>query len=665
MIINDLKIRYKLRISVVGQVIILILLLIFIATLFKKLNDNELKTLNSAKEVELIRNVASKINEYSIGAYEFNKLKKEYILLKDTLNENRNLEQLDKIWQNVVSFEKNGSENRSILSEVMKLTDISILQSNTYIEQVAKKLANSQQRRSVSVLERMVIIGANSNTIVNGKIKVLFYRMLNNIKAKEQLLSFLDKAIERAEIDVVNLKSTLFEQLPVIALENNKKIKEFALKFISNSESNHKLNESIKKDINLFVSNLIKGSVEDIGKNNTILKSFITLILIVLILLSVIVIVVNLFVANALTSSFEKMIGDFKELAKGNIVKNNYLVQNNRKDELGDLENARIEMIDKLSEVISNVIEGSDTIVHAGESLNTSAHNITQGANQQASSSEEISASMEQMGANISESSNSAGETSKITIQVASQVKELSMVVNQSLTSINKIADKISIIDDIAFQTNILSLNAAVEAARAGEHGKGFAVVASEVQKLAERSKKMANEITQTSMESSKYMSNTKKLLDEIVPKVEKIAFLIKGISNSSSEQDSGVLQVNNAISGLNDVSQNNAAISEELAASAEELAASAEELKRTVLYFKIDDVAEIENDNSEFLQEENSISANTVSVIDNKSDSMETIIKEVRETTDNKSKIKNKGIDEGYNFNLDKRDDDSDFESF
>ena len=666
MILDDLKIRYKLRISVVGQILILILLLIFIITLFKKLRENELKTLNSAKEVELIKNVASKINKYSIGSYNFDKLKKEYNSLKDTLNEIKNLDKLDKIWKDVETFNKQTKENNDIIIEVMELTDNSILQSNSYIEQVAKKLAHPQQRKQVTTLQRMVIIGANSNTTVNGKIKVLFYRMSKKIEEKEQLILFLNNAIERAEIDVVNLQNTPFAQLPVIALENNNTIKELTLKFITNSESNYKLNENIQKNINLFITELIKESVEDIRDNNSVLKQYILVILFVLIIISIIIIIVNLLVSNSLTSSFYKMIGDFKELAKGNLVKNKYLAENNRKDELGDLEGARIEMTNKISEVINNVIEGANTIALAGESLNLSAQNITQGANEQASSSEQISASMEQMGANISENNNNANETSKISVEAAEQMKDLSKVANESLNSISQISDKISIVNDISFQTNILALNAAVEAARAGVHGKGFAVVASEVQKLAERSKNMANEIDEISHFSIKHANDTKKILDELVPKIEKIAILIKNISHASNEQNSGVKQVNTAITGFNDISQSNASISEELASSAEELASSAEELKQTVSYFKIEGKDKKNDDVEIVYSKSEDISFNdNKAELENETEMNKYDITETKEKTKDIIQVKTPIKDKGYDLDLGKYEEDNEFESF
>jgi methyl-accepting chemotaxis protein len=150
-----------------------------------------------------------------------------------------------------------------------------------------------------------------------------------------------------------------------------------------------------------------------------------------------------------------------------------------------------------------------------------------------------------------------------------------------------EIADKISIIEEIAGQTNLLALNAAIEAARAGEHGKGFAVVAAEVRKLAERSQKAAGEISELSKSSVDIAESAGGLLVRIVPDIQKTSQLVQEISAASGEQKSGTEQINKAIMQLDTVIQQNASASEEMASMAEELSSQAEQLQAVISFFK------------------------------------------------------------------------------
>ncbi len=153
-----------------------------------------------------------------------------------------------------------------------------------------------------------------------------------------------------------------------------------------------------------------------------------------------------------------------------------------------------------------------------------------------------------------------------------------------------EIAAKISIIEEIARQTNLLALNAAIEAARAGEHGKGFAVVASEVRKLAERSQGAAAEISRLSVSSVEVAEKAGRMLELLVPDIQKTAELVQEISAASREQSSGSEQINSAIQQLNQVIEQNAGAAEEMSSMAEELSSQAEQLQATIAFFRIEE---------------------------------------------------------------------------
>ncbi|XOV93422.1 MAG: methyl-accepting chemotaxis protein [Bacteroidota bacterium] len=274
------------------------------------------------------------------------------------------------------------------------------------------------------------------------------------------------------------------------------------------------------------------------------------------------------------------------EISNGNL---NHEVTVGTRDEIGQMMANLKVMTEKLRNIVAKCINSSASILNASNDMNVSSQSLSEGTTEQASAVEEISSSMEEMVANIQQNTDNAKQTEKIAESASGEIEVGSNSVDETVASMKTIAGKISIIGEIARQTNILALNAAVEAARAGEHGKGFAVVAAEVRKLAERSQQSANEIDEVSTSSVEKALKSGELLKQIVPNIQRTADLVQEITAASVEQNSGADQINNAIQQLNQVVQQNAATAEEMAASAEELNAQADNLQELMNFFKID----------------------------------------------------------------------------
>lgn len=304
--------------------------------------------------------------------------------------------------------------------------------------------------------------------------------------------------------------------------------------------------------------------------------------------LAVLLIIIGAIVlTRSITKPLSHAVYVLKNIAEGDLTKN-VIVRG--KDEIAELLMAVSNMSDRLKSIINGIMESAESLSSASSQISNSAQQISEGATEQASSTEEISSSMEEMASNIQQNTDNAKQTEKIAGKATDSMVEMSKIGRESFDSIKTIAEKITIINDIAFQTNLLALNAAVEAARAGEHGRGFAVVAAEVRKLAERSKLAADEIENLSKNSLKITEKTRESLDALVPEIQKTSQLVQDITAASIEQNSGADQINSAIQQLNIITQQNAASSEEMATSAEELSAQAENLKQAIAFFKVDE---------------------------------------------------------------------------
>lgn len=285
---------------------------------------------------------------------------------------------------------------------------------------------------------------------------------------------------------------------------------------------------------------------------------------------------------NALIDSTNEITTLAQEISKGNMT-----VSVKERSPQDEMMRALASMVEKVTEVVNDVKVAADHVAWGAQEMSSAAQQISQGATEQAASAEEVSASMEQMVGNIRQNADNAEQTEKMAQKSAADAKEGGRAVAGTVAAMKEIAQKISIIEEIARQTNLLALNAAIEAARAGEHGKGFAVVATEVRRLAERSQLAAGEINKLSAGSVGIAEQAGEMLASIVPSIQKTAELVQEINAASREQNSGAEQISTALQQLDTVIQQNASATEEMAATIEEISNQSEQLQQKVAFFR------------------------------------------------------------------------------
>ena len=289
-----------------------------------------------------------------------------------------------------------------------------------------------------------------------------------------------------------------------------------------------------------------------------------------------------------------------RRIADGDLT---HRLQAERRDELGELLRHLSAMQDRLSQVVHRVRQGSEGVATASAEISQGNHDLSARTEQQASALEQTAASMEELGSTVRHNADSARQASTLAQQASQVASQGGEVVDQVVSTMRgihassqRIADIIGVVDGIAFQTNILALNAAVEAARAGEQGRGFAVVAGEVRSLAGRSAEAAREIKQLIQDSVERVAQGTALADQagqtmgqVVGAIGQVATLVGEISTASQEQSAGVVQVGEAVTHMDQSTQQNAALVEQMAAAASCLKGQAEELVGLVATFKLD----------------------------------------------------------------------------
>ncbi len=317
----------------------------------------------------------------------------------------------------------------------------------------------------------------------------------------------------------------------------------------------------------------------------SVLKTTAMNIVFVLLALFAVYVIINRNIVRAVLKSSELL----EKVAEGNLRIKVDRKMIERRDEVGTLGKSLNAMLSRLNQIVRDVIAASEQISSGSRQLSNSSQELSNGASQQAAGAEEISSSMEEMNANIRQNAENSIKTEGIASSGAEKIREGNRSVIASVASMKSIAEKITVIEEIARNTNLLALNAAIEAARAGDQGKGFAVVASEVRKLAENSQKAAAEIIELSGSTMKVSEESGRKLQEVVPEIEETAALIGEITAASKEQLIGTDQMTEGMQQLDKIIQSNASASEELAATAEQLNSQAMSLREMMSFFRTD----------------------------------------------------------------------------
>jgi methyl-accepting chemotaxis protein len=307
---------------------------------------------------------------------------------------------------------------------------------------------------------------------------------------------------------------------------------------------------------------------------------FLSIISLLGIILIIAIALISFFLANGFVKPLRNCVAIVNKISEGDFTEE---IQIDRNDELGSLMKSLYSMIHKLNICFIKFKRTSEEINNGSKITATTSTELSQAATESATSIKEIAASIEEIATTIKANVNNAKETEEIANQAATEAQKGGEIVEQTVEAMKQVAEKISIIEDIAQKINLLALNASIEAARAGEHGKGFTIVAEEVRELAARSSSAAKEIKDLSTSSVEVAIQAGDVINKIVPMVTRTAELIQQVATANSEQNIGVSEISNVMQQMEQVTRQTASASEKLHATAENMLKQAHQFEEII----------------------------------------------------------------------------------
>ncbi len=606
---NILKLRFKLRLPVIFQIILLAAFVYFYFSVNALLKEESSDKVLVSQLGQKVRTMYWGLNEYLTGKITHEQLDAKYVeILKlvnetDAITDEAKLKELKGLDAEINKIDTILKENLDIEKQIDQLTTLSIQQSNDFISGVSRKLLDKKLRSTVSDIERSIIESAKLNTNANYQIKVLFRDVKVDPKKEQELIGLLEQIIKNAELAVKSLAGTPYADLPKKAGEANIKIKELVIKCVNNLKSVEKSKDTI---INTYEGVFVYfNQTEEDRRSETdkIFRDTFYVLFFVFAAVTLFIIILGYTLTRSILKPLDGMIDRARELAEGEVDMTRRLdIYSN--DEMGELSSWFNKFLERLNQLIMKVKNSSDEVTHAADEIVDGGSNLAARTNEQAASITETSATMEHFTNTVRQNTEYSVEADMMLTEFNTEIQQKGSLIQNVTSTMTEIYDSskeidniIKVINDISFQTNLLALNAAVEAARAGEAGRGFAVVASEVRNLAQKtaeSSKSIQEIVLRNVESTQkgmeLVKDTSEFFTEIISVMGDIVKKIANITSVSRGQSAGIEQINLAIEQMEKLSTHNAQMVEQFTSIGKKVKSNSAELQELVGHFNTAD---------------------------------------------------------------------------